>query len=127
MRDNEKGPYVNYYESKDNAKIIGTLVDVNQRNIEHILKLNYLVSLHKLSNKVLDADSKLKEVEIEIPYFGAIRLKIDNDKILESSFDCEDNLLSDINNTLKNGNSVLISEAKKQVGKRINSRYKELL
>lgn len=127
MRDNEKDPNINYAELKDNSEIIGTLVDVNSKNIEHILRLNYLVSLHKLSNKVLDSDTRLTEIKIEIPLFGVLILKVENNKIMESSFECEDYLLSDINNTLSTGESVLLSEAKKSVGKRINKRYRELL
>ena len=122
MRD-EKEPYANYYDMIDNAKIIGTLVNVNYRSIEHILRLNYLASLHKLSNIVLDADSKVKEVKIEIPYYGVLILKIEDNKIIESSFKCEDYLVSDINKIITTGESPMISEAKKKVGDRISKRY----
>jgi len=128
MRSSEKDqPYSNWYEMSDNAKIIGTLVNIQPKMAEHILRLSYLASLHKLSNKVLDADSKLNEVKLEIPYYGVLILKVKDNKIEDVSFICEDELINDVNNTVSTGDSPLVSEAKKKVGERISKRYQELL
>lgn len=126
MRD-EKDPEINYHEIIDNCRIISELTNIQPKSAEHILRLNYLVSLHKLSNEVLDSDSKLSNIKIEIPYFGVLLLKIENNKIIGSSFECEDYLINDIIKTVSTGESVMISEAKKRVGEKINKRYKELM
>lgn len=127
MRSNEKDPDINAKEASDNAKIIGTLLNVRPKDIEHILWMNCLVSMHKLSNTVLDADTQLKEYKIEIPYMGVLILKVEGKKIIDTAFEPEDYLLKEINKTISTGESRLISVARSHVGERINQKYKELL
>lgn len=128
MRSKDKDkPWRNYYDMMDVAKAVGSLVNVRPKDISHIFRLGYLVTLHQMSNNVIDSDSRLEEVKIEIPYYGELKLKISNGKVIGSEFDPEDELVSDINRVVNTGESALIDEARKAVGNRIIKKYKELL
>ena len=128
MRKDDENKWNNYCSMENSCKIISSLINVKYKNIIHIFRLFYLCELHKLSNIALDANERIKDFEIEIPYFGKMSISRDeNNNLILKSFQFEDEFYSDVEDVLKTGNSKLLDEAKLKVGEAINKKYKELI
>lgn len=127
IKDGRK-TYDNEEYVKDFAKQLSQLFEIPPYLVKNLLYTIYVSIIHKVSCDALDSEDKLRDVNIEIPHFGNLKLDVsDSNDILVTEFELEDSFKDDIQRAVTSGESRLFELAKDKALQRIKDRFNNIL
>lgn len=128
MRKNERPSYCNKVSTDYLVKNFSKLIGIQSNIMSHIL---YLVSLATNHMIALDArkssDTRLKNLRIEIPYFGCIETEIHGNNVVATGFTFEDEFKEDLIKAVTTGTSEFSSKLDKRLIDKLQEKYNEYL
>lgn len=104
-RMKEKPSYCNEVSTKYLTKSFSKLLGLQANIVSHILKLSCLMTLHILAIDARKSDTQLKDIHIEIPYFGGLFLEMNGKDLIVKSFSLEDQFEDGIKKAVIEGKS----------------------
>lgn len=127
IKDNRK-IYDNEEYIKEFAKQLSQLFEIPPYLVKKLLYTIYVSIIHKVSCDALDSEDKLRDVNIEIPHFGNLKLDVsDSNNIQVIEFELEESFKEDIQKAVTLGESKLFELAKDKALQRIKDRFNNIL
>lgn len=127
IKDDRK-TYDNEEYIKELAKQLSQLFEIPPYLVKKLLYTIYVSLIHKVSCNALDSEDKLRDVNIEIPHFGNLKLDVsDSNNIQVSEFELEESFKEDIQRAVTSGESRLFELAKDKALQRIKDRFNNIL
>lgn len=127
IKDDRK-TYDNEEYIKELAKQLSQLFEIPPYLVKKLLYTIYVSLIHKVSCNALDSEDKLRDINIEIPHFGNLKLDVsDSNNIQVSEFELEESFKEDIQRAVTSGESRLFELAKDKALQRIKDRFNNIL
>lgn len=125
MRKKERSSYRNEVATNNIIRNFAKLINVQSNVLNHILKLCCMATIHIVALEARRSDSKLKQFDVEIPYFGCLHLKSVDNEIVVESFAMEDEFKEGLNKAITSGDSVFLESIDQRLIDKLKKKYNE--